>query len=58
MQTETPYMKPKEIKELLGINQRQFRALVQRKTFPTVRVGRDHRIPRDKFMAWIEAQCK
>ena len=45
-----------DLMPLLGIGRSTAYELVNRRDFPTVRVGRKILIPRDAFERWLEAQ--
>lgn len=47
---------PEDLMPLLGIGRSTAYELVNRRDFPTVRVGRKILIPRDAFERWLEAQ--
>ena len=48
--------RPEDLCPLLGIGRSTAYELVNRRDFPTIRVGRKILIPRDAFEKWLEAQ--
>lgn len=45
-----------EIAQFLRIGRTMAYELTRRKDFPAVRIGRAVRVPRDRFLAWLEQQ--
>ena len=48
----------KEIQELLGVCRSTATKIVKAKYFPSIRVGREIRIPKASFDAWLNNQKK
>lgn len=48
----------KDVMEILGIGKRVAYELMDRKDFPTVRIGKLKRVNRDLFFSWIDQQSK
>ena len=48
----------KEISEVLGIGLNQAYDLVKRDDFPSFKVGQKYLVPANKFMDWLDAQCR
>lgn len=55
-QLQTRVYVTEDLMPLLGIGRSTAYELVNRRDFPTVRVGRKILIPRDAFERWLEAQ--
>lgn len=56
---ETQSVKPLTVDEaaaLAGIGRNQFYAAVRDGCIPSLRIGRSIRIPRKKFIAWLEGE--
>lgn len=49
-------LKAKHIEEILDLSKGKTYDLLNSKNFPTVRIGRTIRIPRDAFLRWLEDQ--
>ena len=47
-----------EVAAVLGISRAGTYELAQSKNFPSLSIGSRIVVPKDKFIAWIEAQCK
>lgn len=47
-----------EVAAVLGISRAGAYELVRSKGFPSLSIGSRIVVPKDKFIAWIEAQCK
>lgn len=47
-----------DVMEILGIGKRVAYELMDRKDFPTVRIGKLKRVNREAFFEWIEQQGK
>lgn len=45
-----------EVGEVLGISRASAYELVRSKGFPSMRIGTRILVPKDKFLAWIDAQ--
>jgi excisionase family DNA binding protein len=45
-----------EVGEVLGISRAAAYELVRSKGFPSMRIGTRILVPKDKFLAWIDAQ--
>lgn len=51
---ELPLMlKPEDVGVVLGISRNNAYAVVHSKGFPAVKIGKQYRIPREKFIAWM-----
>lgn len=46
-----------EVQHILKIGKNQAYALTKRDDFPSLKVGRQHRIPMDEFKKWCERQA-
>jgi excisionase family DNA binding protein len=49
-------MRVEDVQRVLLISRLKAYELVHRQGFPTVRIGRAIRIPRDAFLRWLDAQ--
>ena len=47
-----------EVAEVLGISRAAAYALVRSRDFPSLQVGTRILVPKDKFIAWIDAQTE
>lgn len=47
-----------EVSEVLGISRAAAYELVRTKGFPHMKIGTRILVPRDKFLAWIDAQTE
>lgn len=47
---------PMDIAAILGISRNTSYEILHSKDFPVFKVGKQYRIPRDKFLHWMEAQ--
>ena len=52
------YLTVRDVKEYLQLSQSAAYALTHRKDFPTCRFGGTIRIPRDAFLAWVDANTR
>ena len=52
------YLTVKDLKEYLHLSQSAAYALTHRKDFPICRFGGTIRIPRDPFLAWVDANTR
>lgn len=48
------YRSVQEVAELLGMSERQVRALIKREDLPAFRFGREYRVNDDELVTWIE----
>ena len=48
----------KEVSEALGIGRNQAYALVTQEGFPSMKIGQQYFIPKDKFYEWIEENVR
>lgn len=46
-----------DIQKILKIGKNQAYDLCKRGDFPSIKVGKQHRIPKDEFMKWCERQA-
>lgn len=52
---ELPLMlTPEDIGAVLGISRNNAYAVIHSKDFPVVKIGKQYRINKDKFMQWLE----
>lgn len=54
---EYPMMlKAKQVSEILNVSLRMAYEIMERRDFPTIRIGKSKRVLRDDLMKWIEEQ--
>lgn len=47
---------PMDIAAILGVSRNTSYEVLHSKDFPVFKVGKQYRVPRDKFLLWMEAQ--
>ena len=47
------FLTHKDIQEILQLNNRQARALMRTKGFPSIKIGREYRVEEDSFTEWV-----
>lgn len=47
----------KHIQEILGVSKRRAYEIMDLKGFPLLKLGRNKRVPRDKFFEWLENEA-
>jgi len=47
----------RHVQAIIGCHKDRAYALAHTKGFPTVRLGKSIRVPRDRFFAWLNAQA-
>lgn len=47
-----------EVADFIGVGKSQMYDLLRRVDFPSFRIGKRIFVPRDKFLAWIDAQVE
>lgn len=47
----------KQVQDLLGISKLKTYELAHKEGFPVVRLGRSLRVPRDRFVMWLNEQA-
>ena len=50
------FVRAEEVAGALGISRAGAYALIHRKDFPTLQIGKRLMVPKDKLMAWIDRQ--
>jgi excisionase family DNA binding protein len=55
-QTLPLVLKADDVQRILGISRVKVYELLHQQGFPTLRVGRSLRIPRDAFLKWMDAE--
>lgn len=48
------FLKPQDIQAILRIGKAKTYQLLHEPTFPSVRIGRDYRVPTEDFLAWVQ----
>lgn len=51
-------LKADDIADILGISRARAYLLVKSENFPIIKIGRRYIIPRDKFIVWMDINCK
>ena len=46
------YLKPKDLKEILGCSEHKVYAIIKKKSFPKIKIGKQYYIPIDAFKKW------
>lgn len=46
---------PSHIMDVMGLSKNVAYQVVHSKGFPTIKVGKQYRIPRDKFLLWLDS---
>lgn len=47
-------LRVEDVVQILGVSRTYAYALIRRRTFPVVRLGKAIRIPRDRFFTWLD----
>ena len=47
------FLTPRDISRVLGISRNKCYEIVHTKDFPSFRIGKQYRVRRDKFLAWL-----
>jgi excisionase family DNA binding protein len=58
MESLPPIMTVADVQDYLGISRQTAYELVHQPDFPTLRLGRLIKIPKDAFLRWIEQQTE
>lgn len=48
-------LSPKDVAVILGVSRNTAYEVLHRRGFPALRVGKQYRVPRDKFMIWLNS---
>lgn len=48
---------PADIAAVLGISRNTTYEIIHGKGFPAIRIGKQYRISRDRFLAWLDSQA-
>ncbi len=51
------FLTVEEVQQILKIGKNQAYKLTKRGDFPSLKVGKQHRIPKDEFRKWCERQA-
>ncbi len=46
------YLKVKDVKEILGCSDHKAYAIIRKKSFPKIKIGKQYYIPEDAFKNW------
>ena len=46
------FLKPKDIKNILGCSERKMYDIIKKKSFPKIKIGKQYYIPDDAFREW------
>lgn len=49
-------LKPMDVAAILGISKNNAYAIIHSQGFPAIKVGKQYRILRNNFIAWLESQ--
>lgn len=49
-------LKPKDVSKFLSISIRYAYEVMERRDFPTIKIGRTKRVMKDDFLKWLEKQ--
>lgn len=53
----TRFLKPKDIKSILGFSMNKTYTIINRPDFPKIKSGRQYLIPEDKFYDYMNSKC-